>query len=130
MTSSTSQAATTTFPEPTPANRVRVTVSGFPVMEYDRERAVTDDILEYLTQMDSVMDQGLTIDKKVYTNPSLELRAQYVANNLAFALMKKDNAQAVAMCTWLGHRLPHLHEVQAVEDVQHGMKVNLVYHTA
>lgn len=121
------QPATTTFPEAAPASRVRVTVSGFPVMEYDREREVTEDILEYLKHMDEVMGQGLTIDKKQYVNPSLELRAQYVANNLAFSLMKKDNAQAVAMCTWLGHNLPELREVQAVEDIEHGMKVHLVY---
>lgn len=121
------QTANTTFPEATPDNRVRVTVSGFPVMEYDREREVAPDILEYLTHMDTVMDQGLTIDNKQYMNPNLDLRAQYVANNLAFSLMKKDNAQAVAMCTWLGHRLPHLHEVQAVEDIEQGMKIHLVY---
>ena len=81
-----------------------------PVLEYDRSKPIPGKQRQYLDNMDERMDQGIQLGDAFIENPNPLQRAQFVANSLVNSLLKQNFEQAVAMCTFLGKRMPDLQQ--------------------
>ena len=95
-------------------HRLAVTVNGEVKLEYDREKPLSPQQLEYLDSMDEKMAQGFEYNGEFITSPDQNQRAQFVTVNLIQALLTDDEQRMAAMCSYLALRLPELKQVQAV----------------
>lgn len=94
-----------------------VLLNGIAQIEYDRSKPLPAYQDAYLAQMDRKMDvQGIDLDGCRVTRPDLGQKAQFVAANLAHAIVGDDEAQAAAMATWLATRMPDLKQVKLREE--------------
>ena len=93
-------------------NKLLVIFNKEPVLEYDRSKPIPGKQRQYLDQMDERMDQGIQLGDAFIENPNPLQRAQFVANSLVNALLKQNFNQAIAMCTFLGKRMPELQQIQ------------------
>ena len=67
-------------------HRLAVTVNGEVKLEYDREKPLSPQQLEYLDSMDEKMAQGFEYNGEFITSPDQNQRAQFVTVNLIQAL--------------------------------------------
>ena len=58
------------------------------------------------------MDEGILVGSSTITNPDLNQRAQFVAGNLAHAILNDNEAMASALCSYLANRLTDLKQVK------------------
>ncbi len=93
-----------------------VLLNGIAQLEYDREKALPPQQELYLDKMDQKMDEGIQVGDDVIPEPDLNQRAQFVAANLASAILSDQEASAAALCTYLATRLPDLKQVK----ISHG----------
>lgn len=94
-----------------------VLLNGVAQIEYDRAKALPDYQGAYLDKMDRKMEaEGIDIDGERIPAPALAEKAQFVAANLANAILTNDEAQVAAMTTWLAVRLPELKQVKLREE--------------
>ncbi|MCF8003934.1 hypothetical protein U5801_13785 [Lamprobacter modestohalophilus] len=94
-----------------------VLLNGVAQIEYDRTKALPDYQGAYLDKMDRKMEaEGIDIDGQRIQAPALAQKAQFVAANLANAIVTNDEAQVAAMTTWLAVRLPELKQVKLREE--------------
>ncbi|WP_200249873.1 hypothetical protein [Lamprobacter modestohalophilus] len=94
-----------------------VLLNGVAQIEYDRTKALPDYQGAYLDKMDRKMEaEGIDIDGQRIQMPALAQKAQFVAANLANAIVTNDEAQVAAMTTWLAVRLPELKQVKLREE--------------
>lgn len=84
-------------------------------VEYDREKALPPHQVQYLDKMDAKMDQGIPQGSGHIFSPSLEKKAEFVANQLISALKSNNEQLAAATLAWLANRLPELQQVVAEE---------------
>ncbi|NEX15469.1 MAG: hypothetical protein C1943_02240 [Halochromatium sp.] len=94
-----------------------VLLNGLAQIEYDRTKPLPDYQGAYLDKMDRKMEsEGIDIDGERVLAPALAQKAQFVAANLASAIMANEEAQVAAMTTWLAVRLPELKQVKLREE--------------
>jgi len=108
------------------SNIMAVLLNGIAQLEYDRDRSLPKDQRQYLNKMDEKMASGITLDKQSITNPDLNQRAQFVAQNLAQAIKDNREANVAAMASWLASRLPELKQVK-ITEAETGFGIELVF---
>jgi len=97
------------------------------VLEFDRSKSLPDIQLEYLDNMDKRLDTSIQLNKKNTTAKTQLEKAQFIANNMVNSLLNQDDKQAIAMCTYLGHRLPDLKQIACVGNAEEGIKIEFIY---
>lgn len=95
---------------------VKVRYNEEEVLSYNRGQPVPILQQSYLKRMDRKMEQGIVLRGRPLAHPRLMERAEFVADALAQALEREDDAMAAAMCTWLANRLPRLRGVNIRRD--------------
>ncbi|MFV2058876.1 MAG: hypothetical protein ACC707_20640 [Thiohalomonadales bacterium] len=108
------------------SNLVAVLFNGIAQFEFDRERSLTPQQSLYLTKMDSKMDEGIQMDSSFITKPDINNRTQYVAANLANAIIHNDEATCSALCSYLAVRLPELKQVK-IDEKDGEISIELVF---
>jgi len=99
------------------SSTMAVLLNGIAQVEYDRTKPLPDYQGAYLDKMDRKMEaEGIDIDGEPVQAPALAQKAQFVAANLASAIIADDEAQVAAMTTWLAVRLPELKQVKLREE--------------
>lgn len=99
------------------SSMMAVLLNGLAQIEYDRTKPLPDYQGAYLDKMDRKMEsEGIDIDGERVLAPALAQKAQFVAANLASAIMANEEAQVAAMTTWLAVRLPELKQVKLREE--------------
>jgi hypothetical protein len=94
-----------------------VLLNGIAQVEYDRNKSLPDYQGAYLDKMDRKMEtEGIDIDGEWIAVPDLGQKAQFVAANLAHAIVTDDEAQVAAMTTWLAVRMSDLKQVKLREE--------------
>lgn len=116
-----------TKPRQRQSGMIHVVVNDNPILEFDRSKPIPGHQRQYLDNMDQRMDQGIQLDGKFLPEPDAMQRSYFVANSMLNALFKENYSLAIAMCTWLSHRIPDLQQVQAVGDIEEDMKVDLIF---
>lgn len=89
-----------------------VTLNGIAQLEYDRNKSLPPQQALYLDKMDQKMDAGIFVGDATISNPELSQRAQFVAGNLANAILSDDEAMCSALTAYLAMRLPDLKQVK------------------
>jgi len=101
-------------------NIMAVTLNGIAQLEYNRDTALPPQQELYLDKMDKKMDEGIFVGEATIANPDLNQRAQFVAGNLAHAIMSDDEAMCAALTAYLAIRLPELHQVKIKNEAVEG----------
>jgi len=70
----------------------------------------------YLDKMDQKMDAGIFVGDATIPNPDINQRAQFVAGNLAHAILSDDEAMCSALTAYLASRLPELKQVKITNN--------------
>lgn len=107
-------------------NIMAVLLEGIAQIEYNRDLPLPDHQVLYLDKMDEKMDAGITIGEELISKPDLSQRAQFVAGNLAHAIITDDEATTAALCSWLADRLPDLKQIKIIDE-QGNISVELVF---
>lgn len=97
-----------------------VIVNGEALLEYDREKALTEKQQQYLERMDQKMDAGIVLGNESISSPDQKQKAQFVAFTLLTAINKDDEATIAAMCSYLADRYDELKQVKADIDAKTG----------
>jgi len=108
-------------------NILYVIVNDEPVLEFDRSKPVPGHQRQYLDNMDSQMDQGIQLGNDFIQQPNALQRSQFVANSLINHLFKDEYSVAIAMCTYLGKRLPDLKQVKCKGEENKELSIELVF---
>ena len=90
-------------------------VDGEPVIEYDRDKVLPDNQLEYLNKMDEKMEMGIPSGQGNIFAPDQEQKAYFVANQLMSAIKSEDEQLIAASMAYLAIRLPDLKQVSSKE---------------
>jgi len=98
------------------SNIMAVILDGIAQLEYDRNKPLPDHQALYLDKMDQKMDEGIQVGETSIANPDLNERAQFVAANLASAIINNDEAMSSALCSYLANRIPELKQVKLVNN--------------
>lgn len=94
-----------------------VLLNGVAQVEYYRSKPLPDYQGAYLDGMDRKMEtEGIEVDGARVLAPDLSQKAQFVAANLAHAIVTDNEAQVAAMATWLAVRMPDLQQVKLREE--------------
>ncbi len=98
------------------------------VLQFDRNKTLPEEQLQYLDNMDARMDDGVQDEEEILKSLNPLQKAQFVANSMINGLLNDDFNQAMAMCTYLGDRIPNLKQVicNNNED-EEGMQIEFVY---
>lgn len=107
-----------------------VLLNGVAQVEYDRGKPLPDYQGAYLDKMDRKMEtEGIDLDGQCVTAPDLGQKAQFIAANLAHAIVTNNEAQVAAMTTWLAVRMPDLQQVKLREE-EGGFAIELDFEQA
>lgn len=109
-------------------NILNVLLNDSSVLEFDRNKAIPQEHRQYLDNMDARMDEGVQLGGEFVKELNPLQKAQFVANSMVNGLLNEDFNQAIAMCTYLGDRLPDLKQVicNGQED-EEGIQIEFVY---
>lgn len=109
------------------SNLMAVILNGVAQLEYDRNRQLPPQQELYLDKMDQKMDkEGIQVGDDFIATPDLNQRAQFVAANLAHAILSDQEATAAALCSYLANRLPELKQVK-IDNSQDDIAIELVF---
>ena len=97
-------------------NIMAVTLNGVAQLEYNRDKALPPHQELYLDKMDQKMDAGIFVGDATIPNPDINQRAQFVAGNLAHAILSDDEAMCSALTAYLASRLPELKQVKITNN--------------
>ncbi len=99
------------------------------VLEFDRSKPVPGHQRSYLDKMDARMDDGIQLGDDFIDEPNILQKSQFVANSLVNALLKQNYDLSIAMCTYLGKRMPDLKQIkcEGTEDEESGISIEFVY---
>jgi hypothetical protein len=96
-----------------------VLLNGVAQVEYDRGKSLPDYQGAYLDKMDRKMEtDGIDVDGAHIAAPDLGQKAQFVAANLAHAIVTNNEPQVAAMTTWLAVRMPDLKQLKLREEAE------------
>ena len=108
-------------------NILYVIVNDEPLLEFDRSKPVPGHQRQYLDHMDTQMDQGIQLGKDFIAQPNPLQRSQFVANSLINHLLKDEYSVAIAMCTYLGKRMPDLKQIKCKGEQGKELSIELVF---
>jgi hypothetical protein len=95
-------------------------------LEYDRNKPLEQDQLEYLDKLDAKFDQGIELQGEHIDKPDIQQRARYMTLSMMEGIMYREDAKAAVSVAWLATRLPELKQVVAVVDNE-GTQFELVF---
>ncbi len=101
-----------------------------PVLEFDRSKPVPGQQRKYLDKMDERMNDGIQLGEDFIKEPNELQRSQFVANSLVNSLLKQKYDLAIAMCTYLGKRIPDLKQIKCEgsdDEKDGGISIEFVY---
>ena len=99
----------------TDTNNVLVVVlNETPMLEYNRSKVLSAKQRNSLKLMDEKLDQGITLEEKLISHPSLEQRIEFISANLVSALLNDEEVLAAASCAYIANYLPELKQIKAV----------------
>jgi len=101
-------------------------VDGEPVIEYDRDKVLPDNQLDYLNKMDEKMEMGIPSGQGNIFAPDQEQKAYFVANQLMAAISSEDEQLIAASMAYLAVRLPELKQVSSKEK-DGETQISLIY---
>lgn len=101
-------------------NIMAVTLNGIAQLEYNRNTPLPPQQELYLDKMDQKMDDGILVGETTINNPDLNQRAQFVAGNLAHAILSDNEAMCAALTAYLAMRLPDLDQVKITNNTSEG----------
>ena len=81
-------------------NILAVTLNGIAQLEYDRNKELPPQQALYLDKMDKKMDVGIFVGDGTISEPDLNQRAQFVAGNLAHAILSDNEAMCSALTAY------------------------------
>lgn len=108
------------------SNMLAVLLNGIAQLEYDRDKALPDHQALYLEKMDTKMDEGIMIGEEVVNQPDTNQRLQFVASNLAHAIITDNESMIAAMCSYIAVREPDLKQLK-IDDSGDGIAIELDY---
>lgn len=111
------------------SDMMAVLLNGIAQLEYDRNKVLPDHQEMYLEKMDEKMDEGIMIDNQLVTAPDKNQRLQFVASNLAHAIISNNETVAAAMCTYLAVREPELKQLK-IDDRGEGINIEMDFDEA
>lgn len=95
-------------------------------IEFDRGKQLPDYQAAYLEKMDRRMDQeGIDLDGEHVAVPTQAQKAQFIAANLAHAIVSDNESQAAAFTTYLAVSLPELKQVKIRREGEDGFAIEL-----
>jgi hypothetical protein len=97
-------------------NILAVLLNGVAQLEYNRDKQLPPHQELYLEKMDTKMDEGIQVDNKMISNPDINQRAQFVAGNLADAILNDQESAAAALCSYLAKILPDLKQMKITQS--------------
>lgn len=103
-----------------------VFLNGVAQIEFDRNKKLSDFQVDYLDNMDSRMDQGISVGEQVIEQPDTTERVKFVAANLLHAIKGNDESAAAAFCTYIGTRMPEIKQVR-MTDINDEVSIELVF---
>ena len=89
-----------------------VTLNGIAQLEYNRDIALPAHQELYLEKMDQKMDEGIQVGDDFISAPNINQRTQFVAGNLAHAILSDNEAMCSALTAYLAKQLPDLKQVK------------------
>ncbi len=111
-----------------------VTLNGVAQLEYDRNKSLPPQQALYLDKMDEKMDEGIQVGEDFISEPELNQRAQFVAGNLAHAILSDNEAMCSALTAYLASRLPDLKQIKITNSASDGqsgeISIELVFDEA
>ncbi len=107
-------------------NIMAVSLNGIAQLEYNRDTALPPQQELYLNKMDQKMDEGIFVGEVTIANPDLNQRAQFVAGNLAHAILNDDEAMCSALTAYLATRLLDLKQVK-INNNDSEISIELVF---
>jgi len=110
------------------SNIMAVMLNGIAQLEYHRDKPLNDHQEFYLKKMDEKMAKGITLGDELIPNPNLQQRMQFVAANLADAIIRNEEQVCAALMAYLAVNLPDLHQVKiSRENDEAQMTIELVF---
>ena len=106
------------------SDMLAILLNGIAQLEYDRDKILPDHQELYLDKMDTKMDEGIMIDNSLVTTPDKNQRLQFVASNLAHAILTDNETMAAAMCTYLAVREPGLKQLK-IDNQGDGINIEM-----
>ncbi len=106
--------------------KLAILLNSIAQIEYDRNVALDAKLADYLDNMDSKMDAGITIGEQQIPSPTSEQKAEFVASNLYHAIKADNEGMASAMTSYLAVRLVDLKQVK-FSDQDGNVSIELVY---
>ena len=70
------------------------------------------------------MDEGIQVGDAVILNPDINQRAQFVAGNLADAILNDQESAAAALCSYLAKILPDLKQMKITQSTNNDESSN------
>ncbi len=102
------------------SNILAVLLNGVAQLEYNREQQLPPHQELYLEKMDTQMDAGIQVGDSIIPNPDINQRAQFVAGNLADAILNDKESAAAALCSYLAKNLPDLKQIKITQSSGEG----------
>ena len=107
-------------------HKMAVFLNGIVQLEYDHNVPLPEQQVSFLDKMDEKMDLGISVDGQTIHNPDLSQRTQFVAGNMAHALLNSNDIQALQMCTYLANRIADLKQVR-IDEKDGQITIDLVF---
>ena len=101
-------------------------VNGESEIEFDRSKDLAKQQWVYLDKMDEKMDMGIPTGQGNIFAPTLEQKAQFVANQLMMAIESGNEQLIAASMAYLAIRLPELKQV-ASKEKDGEQEITLIY---
>jgi hypothetical protein len=101
-------------------NILAVLLNDVAQLEYNRDQQLPPHQALYLEKMDTQMNEGIQVDNTIISNPDINQRAQFVAGNLADAILNDQESAAAALCSYLAKILPDLKQVKITQSTNGG----------
>jgi len=101
-------------------------VNGESEIEFDRSKDLAEQQWVYLDKMDEKMDMGLPSGQGNIFAPTLEQKAQFVADQLMMAIKSGNDQIIAASMAYLAIRLPELKQV-ASKEKDGEQQITLIY---
>lgn len=95
-------------------------------LEYHRDKPLPEHQQQYLDKMDEKMSAGIQLGEEIIENPSREQRIQFVAANLANAVLESDEALCSALTAYLANRVPDLKQIK-LDNRTDELSIELVF---
>ena len=105
-------------------NPLVVVLNSNKVLEYRRERSLTEDQIKDLEKTEIKMQSGIQVGSEFINNPSEHDKAIFMASQLIIALENDQEHIMAISCSYLATRYPNLLQVRATsENGQHSIQL-------